>query len=96
MIGAFHGRIAAYDAAGNDAALAQALDIEPEVIEQIPALVYDWEVREGTLGRIEDALLTLGGVTYDLPLDNALFVDRSLATAAVGADDDGSLLPARS
>jgi NitT/TauT family transport system substrate-binding protein len=76
-------------------ALSEALAIDPKVIEQIPALLYDWEVREGTLSRIEDALLTLGGVTYDLPLDNALFVDRSLATAAVGADDGASVLPAR-
>lgn len=75
-------------------ALAEALDIEPKVIEQTPALLYDWEVREGTLGRIEEALLTLGGVSYDLPLDDALFVDRSLATAAVGADD-ANVLPAR-
>lgn len=76
-------------------ALAQALELEPKVLEQTPAILFDWEVREGTLGRIEDALLTLGGVTYDLPLDNALFVDRSLAAAAVGADDDASVLPAR-
>jgi NitT/TauT family transport system substrate-binding protein len=75
-------------------ALAEALELDPKVLEQTPALLFDWEVREGTLSRIEDALLTLGGVSYDIPLDNALFVDRSLAAAAVG-DDDASVLPAR-
>jgi NitT/TauT family transport system substrate-binding protein len=82
-------------------ALAGALDLAPAVLREAPPVLFDWEVREGTLGRIEDALLALGGVTYDLPLDDALLVDRSLAREAIGVgagpDDgaDASLLPAR-
>jgi NitT/TauT family transport system substrate-binding protein len=68
-------------------ALAGALDVDGEVLRALPPVLFDWEVREGTLGRIEDALLALGGVTYDRPLDSTLLVDRTLATEAVGGDD---------
>jgi NitT/TauT family transport system substrate-binding protein len=68
-------------------ALAGALDVDGEIVRALPPVLFDWEVREGTLGRIEDALLALGGVTYDMPLDSTLLVDRTLATEAVGGDD---------
>jgi NitT/TauT family transport system substrate-binding protein len=67
-------------------ALADALDVKPSVIRDMPPSLFDWETRDGTLQRIEDALLPLGGVAYDIPLDAGLLVDRSLANAAVGAD----------
>ena len=57
------------------------------MVRDLPPDLFDWEVREGTLGRIEDALLALGGVAYDMPLDGALLVDRTLATEAVGDDE---------
>lgn len=69
------------------AALAGALGLDGRVVRALPPDLFDWEVREGTLARIEDALLALGGVTYDMPLEGALLLDRTLATEAVGGDD---------
>ena len=68
------------------AALAGALGVEEDVIAAIEPLLYDWEIRDGTLSRIEDQLIVMGGVGYDAPQDADRFVDRSLATEAVGLD----------
>jgi NitT/TauT family transport system substrate-binding protein len=75
------------------AALAEALAIDPSVVRDLPPVLFDWETRDGTLSRIEDALITLGGVAYDMPLDAEVLVDRTLATAAVGDGEPGGLGP---
>lgn len=68
------------------AVVAELSGIPADDLAALPPLVFDWEVREGTLGRIEEALLGLGGVTYDVPLDLERYVDRSLAADALGPD----------
>jgi NitT/TauT family transport system substrate-binding protein len=68
------------------AALAGAVGVDEGVIADTEPLLYDWEIRDGTLSRIEDQLITMGGVGYDAPQDPDGFVDRSLATEAVGGD----------
>jgi NitT/TauT family transport system substrate-binding protein len=68
------------------AALAGSLGVDEGVIADTEPLLYDWEIREGTLSRIEDQLIVMGGVGYDAPQDADGFVDRSLATEAVGGN----------
>jgi NitT/TauT family transport system substrate-binding protein len=66
------------------AAIAAATAIDPGVLAGLPPLLFDWEVRAGTAGRVEDGLRALGGVTYDIPLDPLLLVDRALVADALG------------
>lgn len=68
------------------AVLAELSGIPQDDLATLPPLVFDWEVRDGTLGRIQEALLILGGVTYDGPLEVERYVDRSLAADVVGSD----------
>ncbi len=65
-------------------ALARATGLDDDVITGTRPLLFDWEIRDGTLTRIEDALITAGGVEYDAPQPADRLVDRSLATEAVG------------
>ena len=67
-------------------ALAEQTGVEADVLRQLPPLLFDWEVREGTLGRMEEGLRGLGGVGYDVPLDPAQLVDRTLVADALGVD----------
>ena len=69
-------------------ALAEATGVTPELLADLPALLFDWEVRDGTPGRIEEALRNLGGVGYDVPLDPTLLVDRTLVAEALGEPAD--------
>jgi NitT/TauT family transport system substrate-binding protein len=64
--------------------LAERIGVDADALRQLPPLLFDWEVREGTLGRMEEGLRGLGGVTYDVPLDPARLVDRTLVADAVG------------
>jgi NitT/TauT family transport system substrate-binding protein len=66
------------------AELAAATGLDEDAITDTGPLLYDWELREGTLSRIEDALITTGGVGYDAAQPTDDFLDRSLATDAVG------------
>jgi NitT/TauT family transport system substrate-binding protein len=67
------------------AALARATGLDEDVIADTRPLLFDWEIRDGTLPRIEDVLLTTGGVAYDSPQPREDLVDRTLASEAVGA-----------
>jgi NitT/TauT family transport system substrate-binding protein len=67
------------------AALARATGLDEDVITDTRPLLFDWEIRDGTLSRIEDVLLTAGGVSYESPQPSEDLVDRSLAAEAVGA-----------
>jgi NitT/TauT family transport system substrate-binding protein len=60
------------------AALAEETGLDEEDIVATPAWVFDWEVRENTTKRIQDAFLNLGGVVYENVLDEGQLVDRSL------------------
>ena len=68
------------------AAIAEGTGLaEGTVRDDLPPLLFDWELRTGTMGRIEEALLRLGGVGYDAPTDPDTHLDRTLAADAVGA-----------
>src|SRR5690606_35866532 len=67
------------------AALAEATGTDAEAVTATPALLFDWELRDGTVERIEEVLLRTGGVGYEEPQPPDRFVDRSLARDAVGA-----------
>ena len=60
------------------AALAEETGLDEEDIVATPAWVFDWEVRENTTKRIQDAFLNLGGVVYENVLDEGQLIDRSL------------------
>ncbi len=65
--------------------LSEATEIPVDDLAGLPPLLFDWEVRDGTADRIQEALVLLGGVTYDMPITAENAVDRSLAADAVGA-----------
>jgi NitT/TauT family transport system substrate-binding protein len=71
------------------AALTETTGLSEDEIVGTPAWVFDWEVREGTTSRIQDALVTLGGVLYERPLSEPRLVDRSLYEEAVRDQDQG-------
>jgi NitT/TauT family transport system substrate-binding protein len=68
------------------AALAEVTGQSEEDIVRTPPWVFDWEIRDGTTSRVQDAVLTLGGVAYEQPLSERQVVDRSLYEDAVGSD----------
>jgi NitT/TauT family transport system substrate-binding protein len=68
------------------AVMAEVSGIAADDLATLPPLLFDWEVRDGTLSRIQSTLLDLGGVTYDGASEVEQYVDRSLAADAVGAD----------
>lgn len=55
---------------------------EEQVLAGSP-LVFDWEIRAGTIDRMQAALLPLGAVTFEDHLDEDGFLDRSLYEQAV-------------
>lgn len=65
------------------AALADETGLSEDDIVDTPPWVFDWEIREGTTTRIQQALLALGGVLYEEALPERRVVDRSLYEAAV-------------
>lgn len=67
------------------AALAEATGLDEDVVTATEPLLFDWEVRGGTLPRIEEAILELGGVAYDGAQPPTRFPDATLAAEAVGA-----------
>jgi NitT/TauT family transport system substrate-binding protein len=68
------------------AAVAEALDVPEHEIADGPEPLFDWEVRSETTSRIQDALVTVGGVRYERPMGERALVDRSLVAEVVGAD----------
>ncbi|MCG0286978.1 ABC transporter substrate-binding protein [Streptomyces sp. PSAA01] len=63
--------------------LGQALKTEPDTLAAVPSLRMDWEIREGTVGRLQKAYATAGVVEGD-PLPEDQVVDRSFYAEAVG------------
>jgi NitT/TauT family transport system substrate-binding protein len=81
------------DGYGEDAAeaLAEATDTDASVDEITagPDPLFDWELRAGTAGRIQDALAVVGSIGYEIPLEESQVVDRTLYEDAVAAQDQG-------
>jgi NitT/TauT family transport system substrate-binding protein len=73
-----------YDDAAT-AALADQLGVPERTLAHGPASLFDWEVRAGTLERIQEALVDLGSVSYEQPIAEPQLVDRSLYQDAVAA-----------
>lgn len=57
---------------------------EADIVDT-PALVFDWEIRQGTTDRIQQALLGLGGVMYEEALPEGRLVDRSVYEDVIAA-----------
>jgi NitT/TauT family transport system substrate-binding protein len=64
----------------------EAVDALDEDLTGGPAPLYDWEIRADTTTRIQAALVVVGGVGYERPLEDAAVVDRSLYEDVVAAD----------
>jgi NitT/TauT family transport system substrate-binding protein len=65
------------------AALAEATGQPERAVRAGREPLFDWEVRSGTTTRIQEALISVGGVGYEEPLPDAEVVDRSLYQEAV-------------
>jgi NitT/TauT family transport system substrate-binding protein len=66
------------------AALREATDLDEDVLVDLP-LVFDWELRHGTVERVQTAaFIPLGGVTFEQTVEERQFVDRSLYQDAIG------------
>ncbi|MBU3866998.1 ABC transporter substrate-binding protein [Streptomyces sp. 4503] len=63
--------------------LGEALKTEPDTLAAVPSLRMDWEIRSGTVERLQKAYATAGVVEGD-PLPEDRVVDRSFYTEAVG------------
>jgi NitT/TauT family transport system substrate-binding protein len=70
------------------AALAEALDVEPDDIRATPPWLFDWEVRSGTTERLQTVFVQLGSVLYEDEIPEREIVDRTLYRDAVGVSPD--------
>ncbi|MGW3010313.1 ABC transporter substrate-binding protein [Streptomyces sp. NPDC001219] len=65
------------------AELAELLDVDPEILASVPSLRMDWEIRKGTVDRLQKAYRA-AGVTKGAPLPEDRLVDRGMYAEAVG------------
>lgn len=65
------------------AVLSEELDVPEDQIASGPEPLFDWEVRSGTMARIQEALIGVGGVRYEQPRPESELVDRTLYDEAV-------------
>jgi len=66
-------------------ALSKAINQPVAAIQRTPALVFDWEIREGTGTRIQDVFQALGVLTYTKDVPEKKLFDRSYYLQSVGA-----------
>jgi NitT/TauT family transport system substrate-binding protein len=67
--------------------LSTLTEVPVESLEETDELVFDWEIREGTSGRMQEVWHQTEALSYDGVLDEDLIVDRRFANAAVGHAD---------
>lgn len=65
-------------------ALADATGADEDDLAATPPLLFDWEIRGGTTGRLQGAMIDIGAVGYERPLPERKLVDRTLALDALG------------
>jgi NitT/TauT family transport system substrate-binding protein len=65
-------------------ALSKAINQPVATIQRTPALVFDWEIRDGTGTRIQDVFMDLGVLTYPKPVSEKKLFDTSYYTDVVG------------
>jgi hypothetical protein len=68
--------------------VAEAIGEDEDVVADGPAPLFDWEIRQGTMARIQDALDVVGATGYEGGIGERGLVDRSLAAEAVGVPSD--------
>jgi NitT/TauT family transport system substrate-binding protein len=69
------------------AEIAEQTGVDIERMTQVPSLVFDWELREGTTDRVQEFMIDVGVITgFDTPVPEDQVVDRSFYLAAVGAE----------
>lgn len=64
--------------------VADTIELPLDLVQQTPSLNFDWEIRGGTVERLEDAYHTTGAVEKDINLTDDQLVDRSFYERAVG------------
>lgn len=70
-------------------ALSKAINQPVANIQRTPALVFDWEIREGTGERVQDVFRDLGVITYAKNVKDKKLFDRSYYLEAVGQKAKG-------
>jgi len=70
-------------------ALSKAINQPVATIQRTPALVFDWEIRDGTGERIQDVFMDLGVLTYPKPVAEKKLFDRAYYEKSVGAKAQG-------
>jgi NitT/TauT family transport system substrate-binding protein len=73
-----------HDDADVMAALAAATGLDADELAGTPPLLFDWEIRSGTTGRLQDAMIEIGAVGYERRLPERKLVDRTLALDVLG------------
>lgn len=66
------------------AEVAEILEVPVEQLSSVPSLVMDWEIREGTVERLQQVYIDAEIQTSEEPLAEDDAVDRSFYEAAVG------------
>jgi NitT/TauT family transport system substrate-binding protein len=74
------------DDRANSDYIAGLLGQDPETFAASPELIFDWEVRQDTVVRMQEVWITLGALDYDTPFPDEEVVDRSFYLQAVGAE----------
>jgi NitT/TauT family transport system substrate-binding protein len=67
------------------AAVAEGTELDAGTLEVAGPQLFDWELRDGTVARTQEALVIIGGVGYDERLPASSLLDRSLVAEAIGA-----------
>lgn len=64
--------------------LSKVVGLPVSQLTRTPSLIMDWEIRDGTAQRIQDALIKTKAVSYPTPITETQVVDRSFYEKAVG------------
>ncbi len=65
------------------AAIAEQTGLPEEAIVDTPALDFDWEIRQGTTDRLQQAFIEQGTVDFASPIEESRVVDRTFYERAV-------------
>ncbi len=64
--------------------MAAILGVPETSLTAVPSNIWDWEIRDGTMTRIQDAVLLTKALMYTKPQPEAKLVDRSFYQEAIG------------
>ncbi|HEX6237631.1 MAG TPA: hypothetical protein VFZ68_10585 [Acidimicrobiales bacterium] len=60
-----------------------AAELDEDAGFRFPPPVYDWEIRTGTVERVQESLIDVGGIAYEEALSEGELVDRSLVAEVI-------------